>query len=133
MKGRAGRRGPATAGGFVTIRPIGPTDLGASRHRGVPMKLKPQVRRSPGVPRAVFIGLLCLTPGGLTFQAPRPLALRLSGSVPLHRWWRAAGAPGPGSLGRPGRVCVFAPGSRATASRPAPATLADAPFVGREV
>ncbi len=29
----------------------------------------PQVRQSLGVPRAVFIGLLRIAPGGLTFQA----------------------------------------------------------------
>ena len=40
----------------------------------------PQVRQSQGVPRAVFIGLLRMAPGGLTFQAPC-----LTASVPIHR------------------------------------------------
>jgi hypothetical protein len=41
-----------------------------------------EVRRLPGVPRAVFFGLLRATPGGLTFQTPS-----LSGRAPIHRWW----------------------------------------------
>jgi hypothetical protein len=50
-KGRAGRRGLER-----------PTDLGISRHRGVPKSVEPQVRRSPGVPHAMF---------GLALHDPR--------------------------------------------------------------
>ena len=39
-------------------------------------------RRLSGVPRAVFRGLLRETPGGLTFQAPRPWLSLGVGSLP---------------------------------------------------
>jgi hypothetical protein len=60
-RGRAGRQGPD-----------GPADLDASQHRGA-LKSEPQVRRYQGVPRAMFIGLLRLAPGGLTFSGNPPL------------------------------------------------------------
>jgi hypothetical protein len=51
--------------------------------------MKPQVRRSPGVPRAVFVGLLRMTPGGLTFQVPSPFDRGSSTYPPLvTRGWR---------------------------------------------
>jgi hypothetical protein len=93
--------------------PNGPAGLGASRHRGLPKSVIPafalfELRRasrksaqSQGVPRAVFEGLLCIAPGGLTFQAS--FLIGEDAYPPL--WanaaqWRAAGAPGPCSLGR---------------------------------
>jgi hypothetical protein len=54
-RGRAERQGSS-----------GPTGLDASRHRGLSSMSSPQVRLLPGVPRAVFIGLLRAAPGGLT-------------------------------------------------------------------
>jgi hypothetical protein len=44
----------------------------------------PQVRRFSGVPRAVFIGLLRMTPGGLTFQGFSRLVR--SERNPTHRF-----------------------------------------------
>ena len=47
-----------------------------------PSVLEPQVRLLSGVPRAVFIGLLRATPGGLSFQVPYAAA----SSGPTHRF-----------------------------------------------
>ena len=50
----------------------GPRRLATSR---LVEAIVPQVRQSLGVPRAVFIGLLRIAPGGLTFQATALLEL----------------------------------------------------------
>ena len=42
----------------------------------------PQVRQSVGVPRAVFIGLLRIAPGGRTFQATLPLLANWKAAYP---------------------------------------------------
>src|SRR5665213_1869826 len=68
---------------------LGPTDLDASQHRGA-LKSEPQVRRFPGVPRAMFIGLLRLAPGGLP----------ISGNPPLLANWKAAYPPLWAQVGR---------------------------------
>ena len=52
--------------------------------------LKPQVRRFSGVPRAVFLGLLRMTPGGLTFQDFSRVALMTKPYPPL---WELTCAP----------------------------------------
>ena len=46
-------------------------------------RCQPQVRRTFGVPRAVFLGLLRRTSGGLTFQAPSPFSFGCSACPPL--------------------------------------------------
>ena len=70
---------------------LGPTDLDASRHRGLsksgPPSLlrasagKPQVRRLPGVPRAVFEACSASPPVDFPFQVP---ALRKAAYPPLR-------------------------------------------------
>jgi hypothetical protein len=75
-RGRAGRCRVRAHSSLRRVRKrkvLGPAGLDASRHRGLsnPARLlaetrPPQVRQSLGVPRAVFIGLLRIAPGGLT-------------------------------------------------------------------
>jgi hypothetical protein len=69
---RSGARGTP---GSRTRReaPLGPADLSASRHRGLPKSYEPQVRRSPGVPRAVFEVCSARPPVGLPFRRNRRL------------------------------------------------------------
>jgi hypothetical protein len=87
-RGRAGRRGPGNRPGLATpaCRTRRPQHLAAPGRGGTAANSAPpkrcEVRRLPGVPRAVFIGLLRAAPGGLTFQAPS-----LSSRAPIHRWW----------------------------------------------
>jgi hypothetical protein len=50
----------------------GPADLDASQHRGA-LKSEPHVRRKQDVPRAMLIGLLRPTSGGLTVSGSPPL------------------------------------------------------------
>ena len=52
---------------------------------------------------------------------------------PPYPWWRAAGAPGPGGLGRRAWGVRLAPSCAATASRPAPCDAADAPKRERDI
>ena len=66
---------------------IGPTDLDASRHRGLSKSLVPQVRQVAGVPRAMFVGLLRVVPGG---RPVRPHT-RLEALKTLHPWARQLG------------------------------------------
>jgi hypothetical protein len=59
------------------------SDPRASAPRDTEACRSPNCRKSAqsqGVPRAVFEGLLCIAPGGLTFQAPS-----LSARAPIHR------------------------------------------------
>jgi hypothetical protein len=89
-----------------------PRDIEACRSLIVP-----QVRQTQGVPRAVFLGLLRIAPGGLTFQAPPLSKVRrlstargartasgTSDRVKRRRQfgplWRAVGAPGRSGLDR---------------------------------
>ena len=70
IQGRAGRREPQPTRG---PRPLAkPGQSGASRK--TPLAVEPcrKSAASRSVPRAVFVGLLRRTPGGLTFQAPPP-------------------------------------------------------------
>jgi hypothetical protein len=80
-----------TEGARDAAGPRGPTGLDASRHRGLSKLIVPQVRRSLGVPRAVF----------LRFAPHRPRWTYLSGTVPLLANWQAAYPP----LSGPGRRC----------------------------
>ena len=50
-----------------------PRGFKAARPRTGPTPT-PQVRHFASVPRAMFIGLLRKTPGGMTFQAPSPFS-----------------------------------------------------------
>jgi hypothetical protein len=87
-RGRAGRQGPE-----------GPTGLDVSRYLGCPAVPRsnqgcggqnPQVRRSQGVPRAVFVGLLRSAPGGRSVSGNPASANWEAAYPPL----RAQTAPG---------------------------------------
>ena len=60
---------------------LGPTDLDASRHRGLSKSVLPQVRRFPGVPRAVFLGLLRSVLGSRPFRRVHPYEHRDQSTV----------------------------------------------------
>src|SRR5215213_1702513 len=75
QRGRAGRRGPA-----------GPAALCGNDQNHTGMVTTAGKAGLPGVPRAVFFGLLRMAPGGLTFQAPPPFPT-VRGLAPIHRWW----------------------------------------------
>ena len=78
------------------------------RQNGPAFARATQVRQSQGVPRAVFIGLLRMAPGGRTLSGATPFG---TGAYPplwtqLGVQWRAAGAPGHMRLGPPGRFAA---------------------------
>jgi hypothetical protein len=99
--------------------PPGPADPGTSRHRGLPKSYEPQVRRSPGVPRAMFEVCSARPPVGLPFQTEPPPTHRCGArqsrwrsvppkqtALPPRPQWRAAGAPGPRGLDLRRAMCV---------------------------
>ena len=98
--------------------PRGPADLDASRHRGLSKSVKPQVRQTQGVPRAVFIGLLREVPGSRALtcstatstdedQALGQRTSDKSSAVPAVRALDAPSrAPGLLRLGPPGRLAA---------------------------
>ncbi len=110
VRGRAGRRGPGNRPGLLTpaCRTRRPRHLAAPGRGGaVANQRRPkrcEVRRLPGVPRAVFIGLLRATPGGLTVSGAVPFGVSayppLVGRtlVPRHG---PAGVIAPDAQGRP--------------------------------
>ena len=73
-----------------SIKSEGARDAGVPKNPRTSMRRRieafrkniPQVRRLSNVPRAVFIGLLRATPGGLSFQNPYAIA----SSGPTHRF-----------------------------------------------
>lgn len=88
-----------------------------------------------GVPRAVFVGLLRMPPGGLTVDIHRSWApndaCRRSDHVRRRRQWKPSGArkgaPEPCDLGRRCSAGVTRPAS-ATAARPAPRDARETPL-----
>lgn len=96
MSGRPGmRKGARNA----RVRPD-PADPGASRHRGLPKSdVTAKSGTIPGVPRAVFEGLLRADPGGQT--------------IFIHRCWRGLGRRRDEPLRRPRSPSDRLPGGRA--------------------
>ncbi len=88
-RGRAGRCSGPGALKFTqsaqtkSAQTHGPRRLATSRLVEVVLAFarRPQVRQSLGVPRAVFIGLLRIAPGGLTLSGFLPY-----GRTPIHRY-----------------------------------------------
>ena len=74
-EGARDARGPGRTQVYAVCanKALGPTDLDASRHRGLSKSELPQVRPTQGVPRAVFVGLIRSAPGGLTVSGNPPL------------------------------------------------------------
>jgi len=99
---------------------LGPTDLDASRHRGLSKSFLPQVRQTQGVPRAVFVRLAPQRPRWTSLSgnpsllrqdceaAYPPLAARGSGRAGTAAAWTA---------GPPRRISSVMENSPATAPR----------------
>jgi len=139
-RGRAGRqrsRAHSSPRKARKQKVLGPADLATSRQRGVSKSVKPQVRQTQGVPRAVFLGLLRSAPGGLTFQAVScarhaypPLEAQVGSGKACDRpparhhgaRWRAVGAPGQMRLGPPGRLAASPAWRHSPATAPRPAS-----------
>jgi hypothetical protein len=135
-----GARG--TPGLALAASPTGPTDLAASRQRGMPKSIKPQVRRSPASRARCLEVCSAIVPGGS--RSSRPLVT----NAILHRGgpgtrptpvptrasaYRPSGAPARGwragrsRLGPPRVGCCVFPPRAATAPHPASRRLEKRP------